>query len=58
MRAVEIAPECGSIQEVKCRLIREGYFQVNAHLSPWRIRREIMSRLRQGTRSSSDSLAL
>ena len=44
-RAFDIAPECGSIAEVKRRLIREGYMQVNAHLSGWQIRREILARL-------------
>ena len=44
-RAFDIAPECGSIEEVKRRLIREGYMQVNTHLSAWQIRREILARL-------------
>lgn len=44
-RAFDIAPECGSIEEVKRRLIRDGYIHVNAHLSGWQIRREIISRL-------------
>jgi hypothetical protein len=40
-RAFEIAPECGSIEEVKRRLIREGFQQVNAHLSGNHLRRQI-----------------
>jgi len=44
-RAFDIATECGSIEEVKRRLIREGYLQVNAHLSGWQIRRELLSRI-------------
>jgi len=44
-RAFEIAPECGSISEVRRRLIREGYLQVEAHLSGRQIRREVKSRL-------------
>jgi hypothetical protein len=40
-RAFEIAPECGSIEEVKRRLIREGFEQVNAHLMGAQIRRQI-----------------
>lgn len=32
-RALQIAPECASIIEVKRRLIREGYEQLNAQLS-------------------------
>ncbi|HEU5482174.1 MAG TPA: hypothetical protein VFU80_03645 [Sphingomicrobium sp.] len=44
-RAFEMAPECGSIGELKRRLIHEGYLQVNTHLSAWQVRREILSRL-------------
>jgi len=42
-RAFEIAPECGSMEEVKRRLIKEGYLQVNAHLSGYLIRRQILA---------------
>jgi hypothetical protein len=41
-RAVEIAPDCHSLQEVKRQLIREGYLRVNAHLSGWKIRRQLL----------------
>jgi hypothetical protein len=44
-RAFDIAPECGSIEELKRRLIREGYTRVNAHLSGWQIRRGILGRV-------------
>lgn len=44
-RAFEVAPECGSIGELKHRLIREGYLKVNANLSGWKVRREVLSRL-------------
>jgi hypothetical protein len=44
-RAFEIAPEYGSIADVKRRLIDEGYTQVNAHLSGRQIRAEILGRL-------------
>jgi len=44
-RAFALAPECGSIEELKRRLIREGYLQVNAHLSGWQIRRDLLSRI-------------
>jgi hypothetical protein len=47
-RAYELAPECGSMEELKRRLIREGYFQVNAHLSGWQIRRDMVQRLNRG----------
>jgi hypothetical protein len=44
-RAFAIAPECGSIEELKRRLMREGYLQVNAHLSGRQIRRDLLQRL-------------
>lgn len=46
VRAFALAPECGSIDELKRRLIREGYFNVNAHLSGWQIRRELLAKLK------------
>jgi hypothetical protein len=49
-RALAIAPECGSMAEVKRRLVREGYFQVNAHLSGWLIRRKLLTRLKRRIR--------
>lgn len=44
-RAFEIAPEYGSIADVKRKLIDEGYTQVNAHLSGRQIRADIIGRL-------------
>ena len=44
-RAFDIASECGSLAELKRRLILEGYFHVNAHLSGWQIRRDLLHRL-------------
>ena len=44
-RAFEIAPEFGSIADVKRKLIDEGYTQVNAHLSGRQIRADILGRL-------------
>ena len=44
-RAFEIAPEYGSIADVKRKLIDEGYTQVNAYLSERRIRADIIGRL-------------
>jgi hypothetical protein len=44
-RAFELAPEYGSIADVKRKLIDEGYLQVNAHLSGRQIRAEIVGRL-------------
>jgi hypothetical protein len=47
-RAFELAPECGSLAELKRRLIREGYFQVEAHLSGRQIKSQIMPLLNPG----------
>ena len=44
-RGFAIAPEYGSIADVKRKLIDEGYTQVNAHLSGRQIRAEILGRL-------------
>jgi len=44
-RAFQLAPECGSIDELKRKLAREGYFQVNAHLSGRHIRSQLHDRL-------------
>lgn len=41
-RAFQLAPECGSLAELKRKLIREGYFQVEAHLSGRQIKSQIM----------------
>lgn len=45
-RAFDIAWECDSLVELRRRLIVEGYFQVNAHLSGWQIRRDLTRRLK------------
>jgi hypothetical protein len=47
-RAFQIAPECESLAELKRRLIREGYFQVEAHLSGRQIKSQIMPLLNAG----------
>ena len=44
-RAFEIAPEVGTLDEVKRRLTREGYVGVDAHLTGPQIRRELTARL-------------
>ena len=44
-RAFQLAAESGSIDEVKRKLRREGYFHVEAHLSGRQIRAEIAERL-------------
>jgi hypothetical protein len=44
-RAFQLAPECGSLEEVKRKLMREGYSQVPAHLSGKQIRSELLALL-------------
>lgn len=44
-RAFELAAESGSVSEVKVKLGREGYFNVQAHLGGRVIRRDISERL-------------
>jgi hypothetical protein len=44
-RAFQIAPECGSVAEVRRRLLREGYINVDAHTGGRQIRQEIKVRL-------------
>jgi hypothetical protein len=45
-RAFQLASDAISIDEVKKQLRREGYMQVDAHLSGRQIRTEITKRLR------------
>ena len=40
-RAYELAPECGTIDEVRAALRREGYSNVDAHLAGRRIRADL-----------------
>lgn len=49
-RAYQLAGECGTVDEVRKRLRREGYFDVEAHLRGPQIRGELMRLLasRQG----------
>jgi hypothetical protein len=44
-RAFQLAAESASVEDVKRKLQREGYFQVEAHLSGRQIRAEITQRL-------------
>ena len=45
VRALELAPECDSVAEVRRMLRTEGYTQVDAHLSGRLIRKQIIERL-------------
>lgn len=40
-RAFQLAPECGSIDELRQRLVREGYFNVHAHLAGKQVRQQL-----------------
>jgi hypothetical protein len=53
-RAFQIATESGSLDEVRQRLMREGYASVDAHLSGPQIKRDLAARLNPELRTSSD----
>ena len=40
-RAFELAPECATIEEIRNRLRREGYSNVDAHLQGGTIRSDL-----------------
>ena len=44
-RAFQLAAESGSVDEVQRKLMREGFFQVQAHLAGRQLRSEIQRRL-------------
>ena len=44
-RALDLAPKCVSVSEVKRKLQAEGYDQIDAHLSGRLIRQQIIQRL-------------
>ena len=44
-RALDLASRCSTIQDLKRQLIHEGYEGVNAQLSGWKIRRQLLRRL-------------
>jgi hypothetical protein len=44
-RAFQLAPECQSVVEVRNRLSREGYLQVDAHLGGRMIKAQLKERL-------------
>jgi len=46
-RAYQLAPECETVDEVRHKLSREGYFQVEAHLRGPQIRGELLRRLKR-----------
>ena len=54
-RAFELAPQCGSVSEVRQILVREGYFNVEAHLTGRQIQQDIRSRLNPERREEEKS---
>lgn len=46
-RAFQLAPECHSIEELRRKLTREGYADVEAHLRGRQIRSQILPLLKQ-----------
>ena len=53
-RAFEIAPDCHSLMELKARLNREGYAQVDAHFDGRQIKGEIRQLLASGRLTAAD----
>ena len=53
-RAFQIAPESATLDEVKKRLAREGYSNIEAHLTGPQIRRQLTVLLKPELRSSPD----
>ena len=51
-RAFELAPACGSVEELKRKLVREGYFQVGAHLTGRVIRSQLAPLLNRDLKHS------
>jgi hypothetical protein len=49
-RAYELALESRSIEEIKKKLLREGYVNVHAHLGGRQIRQDLLERLNRGER--------
>jgi hypothetical protein len=50
-RAYQLATESGSIEEIKKKLMREGYVNVHAHLGGRQIRHDLLERLNPGLAS-------
>ena len=44
-RALELASQCGTIEQVRKKLSREGYMNVDAHLTGRFIKQQIKDRL-------------
>ena len=44
-RALDLAPQCGTVEEVRKRLVHEGFLNVNSHLAGKLTKQMIMDRL-------------
>ena len=44
-RAYQLAPQCRTIDEIRSKLVREGYGSVDAHLQATSLRRDLKTRL-------------
>jgi hypothetical protein len=53
-RAYELAPECGSVDEVRAALRREGYSNVDGHLAGPRIRADLTKLLERPSTSEAE----
>ena len=49
-RAFQLAPQCGSLDELRQRLTREGYGNVHAYLDGKQIKQQLFERLDPGRR--------
>lgn len=55
-RAYQLALESGSVEEIKKKLLREGYVNVHAHLGGRQIRHDLLERLgRPGSSAGNPS---
>jgi len=55
-RAFQVAEQSESLDEVRKRLIREGYASVEAHLSGRQIKRELSRVLNRSSEAPTDPL--
>lgn len=57
-RAYQLAAQSGSLEEIRRKLVDEGYFNVHAHLGGRQIRRDLVKRLNPKlARANSSSAA-
>lgn len=47
-RAFELAPQSMSIDEIRAKLMREGYASIDAHLQGGSLRKDLKKLLRRG----------